>query len=970
MQETDFVCFDGGKDDFENYNVDELLKLSEDMIASDAEAKLDIEKEEETEEADPVESNDPQTDDIEVDSEESSNDHVRIDEQDNFLFEKDENVEGALDSKSENLIVNSDTDNPQGDQSAHQPLEEMQETLKVPEHESAKNSSISQGEAKQSEYGSKDGDAFTFLPQEVSEELKTKFGSTADALVSDDETTSLVTSLDGNLMEDMDIDSYDAEKLKESEEQPEEIPLLSFTEEVTSSEDPEAGKMLSEGIHESEMSDLDVIGEGVQKSIDEKKEDSGLLTNLGDTIFAIVSGGERTTDETNGERVDLEEEEDEEDDDNEVVLINKKENIQIHSEETSSKNDPLTPQHDHITKEIQNRDVQDPKERRYKNEAYKEEHSKNEAESGTQKPSTSMQNFGAFSNYKDGLKSKASMETKEETVKPPMSDIKDDPEGLSLHKIIQDEERENILDDGLENDTKHQIPWEELDEKDDENIESMNTVPQALEELTNEYQRDQDDTSLFTGKMKHDIQQGKEDFELTEILSKEKQTNASAVENIPTEENTDLTIKQFKQETEDQYLDDHEHITRNIKKQTLEKTSTIEKSSSTQHGNFTQQNTVHNEAEHMNKVIDENTSREKSSTPAVQYVETDAEEDNLEESEEELLQDENAVSAKLSKERLAVEQTFTPEILSGSSQVEMPKDAISRAANPVDETGEEAMTTLEQSEKEDSVQHLHEEYESMKLHKVSQMTERTEGKKEEQEEVEQSTLHKVENAVVEEKNSFQDTGDNMSSNLNIFEVEDNKDDFNGTQEHFAEKTLQKELTDKHQHSYDPSMPSSVSENKKEAVEPEYSESVRELTIMKAFLDEKRVARLQKYLGQQHVFRIESLFHDIEMELMLAQKQSNKHEEIEDALDQILETSESNILDVVDKILDSREIENKEEVVKEIDLFDEEADLMDDIQEVMFSLRQKYSPFSESAPLASTLESDTDSSELITGKILT
>lgn len=923
------------------------------MIATDPEAKT--EKEEKTKGDDPVESVDPQTDDTEVDSEENNDGIVRMDEQDNFLFEKDENVEETLDSKSENLAVNSDTNNPQGDQSAHQPLEEMQETFKVPEHESAKNISISQGEAKQSDYEGKDDGAFTLLPQEVSEELKTNFGSTADALVSDDETTSLVTSLDGNLMEDMDSDTHNAEKLKDSEEQSEEIPLLSFTEEDTSSENPKAGEIIFEGIHESEVSEFDVTGEGVKKSIDEKKEDSGLLTNLGDTIFAIVSGGERTG-KTNGERVDLEEEEDEEDDDDEVVLINKKENMQTHSEEISSKTEPLTAQHDHITKEIQNADVQVPKEERYKTQDYEKEHSKIEVERGPQKQS--MHNFGAFSNYRDGLESKASMETKEETVKPPMGDTKDDSEGLSLHKIIQDEERE----DGLENDTNPKIRWEELDEKDDGNVESMHTVPRMLEELTNEYQSDQDDTILFTGKTKHEIQQGGEDFGQTEIFSKEKQTNASILENIPTEGNTDFTIKQSKQETEDQYLDDYESITRNIKKQTLEETPVTEKSSSTQHENFTQQNPVHNSAEHMNKVTGANTQREKSSTSAVQYVETYDEEDNLEESEEELLQDENAVSAKLSKERFADEQSFIVDVQSDSPQVEMPNDAISRAANPVDEIGEEAMTTLEQGRKEDSVQHLHEEYESMQLHEVPQMTEMIEDK-EEQEEVEQSTLQKVGNSVDEEKSLFHDTEDNMSSNFSVYEIED-KGDINETQEHLAENTLQKEFTDKHWHSYDSSTPSSVSENK----QPEYSESVKELTIMKAFLDEKRVARIQKYLGQQHVLRIESLFHDMELELMLAQ-QNNVHEAIDDALDQILESSESNILDVVDKILDSRETENNEEVVKEIDLFDEEAALMDDLQELMYLLRHKYSPFSESAPLASTLESESDSSVPITGKIL-
>ncbi|XP_054836026.1 transport and Golgi organization protein 1 homolog isoform X2 [Eublepharis macularius] len=961
--ETDFVCFDGGKDDFDNYNVDELLKLSEDIVANDAEAELEIEKEEETKGSDPAESVDPQMDDLEVGSEESSEDHVRVDELDNFLFEKDDNVEGALDSKSEDLAVNRDTDNPQGDQS--QPLEEMHQTLKVPEHESAKNSSISQGEAKQSDYRDKDEGAFTLIQQEVSEKLKTKFGSTADVLVSDDETTSLVSSLDGDLMEDVDIDSYDPERLREPKEQLEEIPLLSFAEkEIISSDGPKADKMLSEGIHESEMSDLDVTGEGVTKSVDEKKEDSGLLTNLGDTIFAIVSGGERTADETNGDRVDLEEEEEEEE---EVVLISKKENVLIHSEEASSKNDLPTSEHDHITKKIQNGDVKNPKERRYKTEDYKEEYSKREREIGTQKQlqSTSMHNFGAFSNYRDGLESKAPMETKEESLKPPIGDIKDDPEGLSLHKIIQDEERveETILEDGLENDTIHKIPWEELDEKDDVNEESMNIAPEAMEELTNEHQNDLDETNLFSSKTKHEAHQSEEDFEQTEIFSKEKQTNASAVENISTKGNAEVNIKQSKQDTENQYLDAHESLMRSTEKQTLEERAVIEKSMSlTQHGNLTHQNIVHKEAEHMDEGIGANPGREKSPIAEFQSVESEVQEDNIEESEEELLQDENAVSAKLSKERLADEQSFTLGIQSASPPVEMPNDAISRAANPVDETGEEAMTTLEQDRKEGSMHHLNEEYESMQLNKVSQMTEMIEGKKEEQEELKLPELPDAENSVVEEKNLFQDK---MSSNLNISKVKDDKDDFNETEEHLSEDSLQKKFTDKDQHSYHPSRPRSVSENKKEAVEPEYSESVRELTIMKAFLDEKHIARLQKYLGQQHVFMIESLFHDMELELMVAQKQNKNHEDIENALDQILESSEYNILGVVDKILDSRALENKEEVVREIDLFDEEAALLDDIQELMYSLRHKYSPISESAPLASPLESEMDSNVLIT-----
>ena len=38
-EETDFVCFQDGRDDFDNYNVDELLKSSEEMIANERDSE-------------------------------------------------------------------------------------------------------------------------------------------------------------------------------------------------------------------------------------------------------------------------------------------------------------------------------------------------------------------------------------------------------------------------------------------------------------------------------------------------------------------------------------------------------------------------------------------------------------------------------------------------------------------------------------------------------------------------------------------------------------------------------------------------------------------------------------------------------------------------------------------------------------------------------------------------------------------
>ncbi|XP_066474813.1 transport and Golgi organization protein 1 homolog isoform X2 [Tiliqua scincoides] len=957
--ETDFICFEDGKDDFDNYNVDELLKLSEDTVGSEMKDDLETDKEEETEKADPTESIYPESDGLEMDSEESSEDPVEMSEQDNLIFEKNKNVEGSLDSRSENHAVNSDTDNPQGDQSAHQPSEDMlQEMLKVPELESAKNATVSQGESKQSDYGSKNDSAYKHLHQETSEDLKTTFGSTADAFVSDDETTSLVTSLDGDAEQDLDIDSYDVENLEDLHKESDEIPLLSFTkEDIKSSEDPETENTLSVDIFESETSDPDDgTREASTKLINQKKDDSGLLTHIGDKIFAIVSGGERTTAE---DKDDLEEEEEEEEEDKEVAVISKKENGDVLAHlETSSENDPLTSEHDLITKNVHNVDIIDPKEEK----TQEKELTKSGVEPTTEKLQ-SMHTFGAFSNYGDVLQSKASIETEEETLKPPLGDIQDDPEGLSFHKIIKDKEREGKkhLEDSLENDTKHKTVWDKQGKTEDEKEKSEIIVSELLEELINESQSDLDDANILESKTEYDTKQDGKDFELKMVLD-EKQLNVSAMENVPIEKDIEEAIKESKQEREAQYLEeDEEEEEENdltSSKEILEKRSGMEKSMrATQHGNFTQQNIV--EVEQIS--TDGDMDGEESPEAELQSLELDAEEDSfLEDPEEELLQDENALSAKMSKEKLASEQGFTSGLESASPQPQMPSDAISRAANPAD-SSKEANTMLEQAQREASMRDLNKENEGMQIKEDSQLNEMKENKDEEQK-----------HFLVDKKHKNLDHHDKMTpSSLNISELEDKKDDLNETGKHLQEDLSQEGFEDKQfsaegkpQHSHDPSGPIGVSEHASEATEPEYSESVRQLTIMKEFLDVKCVARLQKYLGEQHLFRIESLFHDMELELMIAQKHDNP-EDSEKALDEILETSESNVLDIVNNVLDAREIENKEEVIREMDLFDEEAALLDDIQELMYSLRQKYSPISESTPLASLSQSEMDSGVSIT-----
>lgn len=202
-----------------------------------------------------------------------------------------------------------------------------------------------------------------------------------------------------------------------------------------------------------------------------------------------------------------------------------------------------------------------------------------------------------------------------------------------------------------------------------------------------------------------------------------------------------------------------------------------------------------------------------------------------------------------------------------------------------------------------------------------------------------------------------------------FQSPDTEDsnDFDQRKDHLPEGISQKgskeeknleQIRNDHQQSAHVFSPADSSEATNDTL-TDFSESVKRLTIMRDFLDEKRVMRLQKYLGLQHVVRIEAMFHDMKVEMELARKASQDNEDIEKALDEILEFSESSIMDVVGKVLDSRVAENKEEVVKEMDLYDEESALMDDIQELIYSLRSKYSSAGESVPLASPPEQEDD-----------
>ncbi|XP_047429204.1 transport and Golgi organization protein 1 homolog isoform X2 [Mugil cephalus] len=147
-------------------------------------------------------------------------------------------------------------------------------------------------------------------------------------------------------------------------------------------------------------------------------------------------------------------------------------------------------------------------------------------------------------------------------------------------------------------------------------------------------------------------------------------------------------------------------------------------------------------------------------------------------------------------------------------------------------------------------------------------------------------------------------------------------------------------------------------------EPEYSESVLRLTLLREHFSAESMERVQRFLGLQNLFRVEAMFSDLDTELQATRLSSTgSTQDIENALEAILEASENTILDEIEKMLDSRETKQDYDHHKDASSLDEETEILDDFQELAFSLRQKYSTVSDSTPVAPEKPSDQVEHEL-------
>nr|XP_046153877.1 transport and Golgi organization protein 1 homolog isoform X2 [Oncorhynchus gorbuscha] len=125
-------------------------------------------------------------------------------------------------------------------------------------------------------------------------------------------------------------------------------------------------------------------------------------------------------------------------------------------------------------------------------------------------------------------------------------------------------------------------------------------------------------------------------------------------------------------------------------------------------------------------------------------------------------------------------------------------------------------------------------------------------------------------------------------------------------------------------------------------EIEYSDNVLRLTLLRDHFKEDRV---------------EFLFSDLQLKAARL-SQTNTSEDIEKVLEAILEASETPILDEIERMLDAQE---NADLQQEAGEFVEEPSILDDFQELVFTLSQKYTTARNSAPMAvgSQLHPDTD-----------
>ncbi|XP_072266397.1 transport and Golgi organization protein 1 homolog [Pyxicephalus adspersus] len=877
---------------------------------------------------------------------------------------KDENKVSDDTNDAHTNTVNSQSKESQVESVAHSATEENAKSQsQVPDSEQAKNVSISQGEEK-TIYESKNIESFTLIENDRILNLKTDTGSTGDAVVTEDEETRRVT-LDAEY-QDEDLEFYEPKDEEEEDREPAETPLLSYENiemdlsDQTAFENDSASTISSETKTSPSEEEVKVpVGMGHATPV---KQDKSILTSLGDTFFAIVSGGERTQDVTDLDGTDSEEQEDDEYEPNEEL---EDENLYLLGMEKSDmpENKQLEPPFDdHIVvqaeeglQESLSADTKADKaveiEQMINASAESLPESSLNMSSADETPfpksSTTAGSVGIDVQDQPSVKEISEPEAKdsefgektEEIQTPPNDAPTESSEGKETeikiggenevnidHSNIPEDLQENTdnkLEDGSEPLKQEDFTNEELPKLSEEPIlVNPNSEQEKIQDVI------QDKSSSLTSEIPEDVKSISDPVTAEHVEGEHLKMQSSDPkdgETTPPEARDNEANVEDKKPVDEQTLESLPTVEDVL----VQKGSTVDSSLETNESNKGTEQLESIDHEKKQESIDGNQDlQEKLSSdvesPPVSVDEEEKDGENL----DGFLEDENAASARQAREvlgnadqeanadpKVSTESTFGEELISGLES----EDTITQVQNDsVTETKEEK--EIGKDDIEESVVVAGDITEKNNDSDFSDTDTKTEIQ---EEEAKTETLEVEDKATTDKEDLQKDISDQSDAKIADIEGSD---------------PLTEEVVE------DPLF------LKTDTVEEEsYIENIKALSIIREFLDEERVAQFTKYLGPDNVMRLEAMFQDMDSELKMARRDHVRLDYIDKALDQILEASESNILDFVESVLDSRE-PNHEEMVTDKELVDEETVLLDDVQEISYRLRNKHSTLSDSSVL--------------------
>ncbi|KAM9212443.1 transport and Golgi organization protein 1 homolog isoform 2-T2 [Dugong dugon] len=857
------------------------------------------------------------------------------------LFSEDlKDLEERFEVRKNHPHANGQTDNTQGEQSSFDPFEEMlQEKLKVPESENNKTSSGSQISNEQEKI-----DAYTLLKKEMTMDLKTKFGSTADALVSDDETTRLITSLEDDFDEELDAEYYIVGKEEEeSKEDFDELPLLTFTdgEDVRTPTKSEVENYSTD--KEQKSNEKDMIE--VAQPLGIKDDDKNTVTTLGDTVFSVVTGSEEKTG-----MMDLESSNSEEEKEDDVLVPDSRwgeAQSAIDSVDPENAEDGLL-----IVEVPKTKDDKDPEmdtELHIKGKGRKVQESKrglvqDETENKKQEEMT-VDDTTQSSNRHSSLAAEKGKETLKSAFNNKEKDQKEAAIRISKETLREEKPGERILDGDAESESVHKAAGDQMN-KEKIKQESMDIVP-LLGDNQHNTSKDgaEEGDVLVSGPEPHTLSmehQG-EEFKEELVLKTQNQPRFFSPEEIglPAELEEEVPVQGRNlswQQERDVAAAVNKHMTEKIRlSEGAIKEDTSDKES------------FHHKAMQGTQEVENTGPTDSAEVPGFHTEKPKAEDDDY--LPEELLEDENAVSAKQSKEKNTGIQDRRLDV-----NLQAPERAIVETTNPDLATGENKVETGMNSETERKSATVAKGEGTLDRGPASMEVER-----------EESSLVDKKTHRPSEVSDFPDTQKIQTPELGkVFQNKDSdylKEDNPGEQPKnsgFAEKPEAEELSKEDhedlQKSVDPESQWSASEELEDdlfhwaphtTVKPEHGDNEKDLPIIRSFFKEQlSLQRFQKYFD---VHELEAMFQEMSLKLKSAQQESLPYN-VDKVLDKVFRASESHILSVAEKMLDTRVTENKNLGMKENNIF-EEAAVLDDIQDLIYFVRYRHSTAEETVLVA-------------------